>query len=125
MIGGGEHLYEKYACSDLLEGLDSVTTDTGSDKWTELSSEATGSGDNEKLEKVVADLVHDALYVPIGITSDKKPTTRVIWHYDTYNKSKTVHYFHLIVGSISEHVELNIKSKSQVDRDSLALQESR
>ena len=87
VTGGGEHLYEKYACSDLLEGLDGVAAGTGADKWAELASAATGLGDNEKLEGAAADIAHDALYVPIGITGEEKPTARVTWHYDTYTKS--------------------------------------
>lgn len=85
VTGGGEHLFEKIACSDLLEDLEGVTD--GVSKWNELAQAASPLKDNEKLEGAGVDVAHDSLVKQVGITGTYTSSATVKWHYDTYTKS--------------------------------------
>lgn len=87
VTGGGEHMFERIACSDLLEGLDDVAAGGGAAKWDELADAAELLANGEELEGAKTDVVHEGLREARGLTGLYDSNARVTWHYATYTKS--------------------------------------
>lgn len=89
VTGGGQFLYSKFPCSDLLADLKSVDGEDGAAKWETLSALADTLGAfDPPLDGAMTDREYPAIVESVGNTGNEIVAANLAWSYDTYTVSR-------------------------------------